>query len=60
VKRARITQVMRLRHLVSDIQEQILFLPTTTFLKRACAPERPGLSQTLPRGTHVWLTDTPA
>ena len=30
VTRARITQIMRLRHLASDIQEQILFLPSTT------------------------------
>jgi hypothetical protein len=32
VTRARITQIMRLRHLASDIQEQILFLPSITCL----------------------------
>jgi hypothetical protein len=30
VTRARITQIMKLRHLAPDIQEQILFLPNVT------------------------------
>jgi hypothetical protein len=59
VTRARITQIMRLRHLASDIQEQILFLTSTTCLNERNLRPRPRCSRMYKRASFPltsWAT----